>query len=151
MTKKFTPIPYNLFPNDVETINGTNCLAFALGICKPRYENAEYELDSAKSSIEAAFLEKVQELGFNPKKFRRIREEDEEKVKGYVIRVYDFANIKLADGTTVQDFHVIRREPNGQWVHKPGFGYEPREISIQDWRVIFWRYGISFVSFAIKV
>ena len=151
MPKKFIPIPYELFPKKVEVINGTNCLAFALGICAPRRKGEDYALEKTDITIEIAFLNKVRKLGYDTRKFRRICTEDERKVKGYIIRVYDFANVTLSDGTKTEDFHVVRREPNGQWVHKPGFGYYPRRVSMEDWRIIVGRYGNKFVSFAIEV
>lgn len=151
MVKKFKPIPYELFPRNREIINGTNCLAFALGIDKTSQKGKNYNLENGDIPIEIAFLNKVYELGFNPKNFKKISTEDEAKVNGYVIRVYDFANVMLSDGRRTKDFHVIRREPNGHWVHKPGFGYCPRKVSMEDWRIIFLIYGNRFVSFAIEL
>jgi len=149
MRKKFKPIPYKLFPKEKKIIDGTNCLAFALGIYKPRREGENYHLEN-NIPIDIAFLKKVKQLGFDQRKFRKIRKEDEIKVKGYIIRVYNFANVALLDGTNTEDFHVIRRERSGLWVHKPGFGYCPRVVSVQDWAIILSMYGNGFVSFAIE-
>ena len=149
MRKEFTPIPYKLFPIEKEIIDGTNCLAFALGIYKPCEEGEDYNLQN-NIPIDKAFLNKVSKLGFDTKKFRKIRTEDEAKVKGSIIRIYQFSKVTLSDGTNTDDFHVIRREINGLWVHKPGFGYCPRVVSITDWMTIWSIYGNGFVSFAIE-
>lgn len=152
MHKKYRPIPYEVFPQEREVVDGTNCLAFALGLYEPRWgaERDEYNLEIGML-IDKAFLKKVDELGFDKKKFKRIKTEDEVKVKGYVIRVYDFVNVKLNDGTITADFHVIRREPDGKWFHKPGYGFYQRRVSIEDWIIILRQYSNGFVSFAIEV
>ena len=152
MHKKYIPIPYEAFPREREVVDGTNCLAFVLGLYEPKWgaERDEYNLDISMP-IEKAFLKKVRELGFDTKKFKKIKTEDETKVTGYVIRVYDFVNIKLNDGTITEDFHVIRREPNGKWFHKPGYGYYQRRVSIEDWIIILRQYGKRCVSFAMEV
>lgn len=152
MRKKYIPIPYEVFPREREVIDGTNCLAFAMGIYEPKWgaERKQYNLEMG-IPIEKAFLKKVRELGFDTKKFKRIKTEDEEKWAGYVIRVYAFVKLKLEDGTITDDFHVIRREPNGKWFHKPGYGYYQRRVSIEDWIIILRQYDNGFVSFAIEV
>lgn len=152
MHKKYIPIPYEAFPREREVVDGTNCLAFVLGIYEPKWgvEREQYNL-AIDMPIEKAFLKKVRELGFDTKSFKRIQTEDEEKVKGYVIRVYDFAKVKLNDGTIAEDFHVIRREPNGKWFHKPGYGFYQRRVSKEDWIIILRHYGNRHVSFAIEL
>jgi hypothetical protein len=152
MHKKYIPIPYEAFPREREVVDGTNCLAFALGIYEPKWgdEREEYNLERG-ITIKKAFLKKVRELGFDIQNFKRIKTEDEANCAGYVIRVYDFVKVKLNDGTITEDFHVIRREPNGKWFHKPGYGYYQRRVSIEDWIIILRQYGDRFVSFVIEV
>lgn len=152
MHKKYIPIPYEVFPRERKVIDGTNCLAFAMGIYEPKWEaeRDDYNLEMG-IPIEKAFLKKVRKLGFDTKNFKRIRTEDEANWAGYIIRVYDFVEVKLNDGTTTDDFHVIRREPNEKWFHKPGYGYYQRRVSIEDWIIILRQYGKRYVSFAIEV
>ena len=150
MPKKFIPILYDLFPRESAIVDETNCLAFALGISRAARKKENYALETG-IPIDKAFIKKVRKLGLDTKKFKKIKTEDEQNVSGYIIRVYDFADVRLTDGTVTKDFHLIRREPNGEWVHKPGFGYPPRKVSKEDWEVILERYGDRFVSFAIEV
>ena len=152
MHKKYIPIPCEVYPREREVVDGTNCLAFALGLYEPKWgaERDQYNLEIG-IPIEKAFLKKVRELGFNTKNFKRIKTEDEAKCAGYVIRVYDFVNVKLNDGTITEDFHVVRREPSGKWFHKPGYGCYQRRVSIEDWIIILTQYGKRYVSFAIGV
>ena len=149
MFRKCKPISLEKFPKDQITTDKTNCLAFALGIKKPKRRKNQYSLLIAKEPIEKLFLKKVKELGFNPKQFRSIRRIEEEKEKGYIIRLYGFVPEETLDDGIKYDFHVIRREPNGKWVHKPGFFFEPREILDDDWNLIFDKFGNRFISFAL--
>lgn len=150
MSRKFKPIPWNEFPTSHEVITDTNCLAFALGIKKPMQKKHQYSLIMTQEPIAKTFLKKVKKLGFNPKNFKRIPNIQEEKEKGYVIRVYGFVPDETLDGETFYDFHVIRREPDGKWVHKPGFLFRACEISKIEWEWILKKYGNRFVSFAIR-
>ena len=149
MFKKFRPIPWNKFPTAKEVIDETNCLAFVLGLKKIKRSKKQYCLEMTADPIETIFLRKVRKLGFNPKKFRIITQEQEKTTNGYIIRLYGFAPEEVIDEGIHYDFHLIRREPNGTWVHKPGFRYRPRKISKDDWEMIFEKFGKRFVSFAV--
>ncbi len=149
MSKKFMPITCEKFSKKKRAVFETNCLAFALGICKkPKSRRERFELDKVLP-IDIAFLNKVKELGLDPTMFRKISKEEEVTTKGFIIRVYPFAKVAFSNGKVQDDFHVIRREPCGLWVHKPGFGYPPRKVTLTDWLTIFDRYGNKFVSFAV--
>ena len=151
MPRKCKPIPYQKFPKKQKIIDGTNCLAFALGIKRAKRKPGEYGLEKTEKPIEITFLEKVKELGFDPKDFTLISKEDESKTQGYIIRLYGFSRMQTDEnGENFYDFHLIRREPNGQWVHKPGFYYQPREVTGEDWYVIFQKFGNRYVSFAVN-
>ena len=71
MPRKFKPIPLEKFPTEKKVIDKTNCLAFALGLKRPR-RNGKYVLKMTDESMETIFLRKVKELGFNPKNFKKI-------------------------------------------------------------------------------
>lgn len=146
--RKFKPISWKEFPKNKKVIEGTNCLAFALGIKNPKRKH-RYVLKMTAEPMETIFLKKVKKLGFNPQIFKQIDQDKEKEKKGYVIRVYGFEPEETEDGI-MYDFHVIRREPNGQWVHKPGFDYLPRKVTERDWRIIFEKFGNKFISFAIE-
>lgn len=149
MLKKCKPIPWDKFPTNQRTTDKTNCLAFAIGIKKPKRRKNQYSLIMSSEPIEILFLDKVKELGFDTKQFRRISRSQEEKEKGYIIRVYGFVPEETLNCEVYYDFHVIRREPDGTWVHKSGFYFRPKEISHEDWGLIFEKYGNRFVSFAL--
>ena len=150
MPRKFKPIPEQKFPREQKILNGTNCLAFALGIKKIRRKKGKYSLEKTEEPIEITFLKKVKELGFNPRDFKKISSKEEEETPGYIIRVYGFKEKRTRDNKTIYDFHVIRREPNGKWVHKPGFFYPPKKLENMDWYAINLIYGNKYVSFAVK-
>ena len=143
--RKFNPIPYEKFMAIKKCRYGTNCLAFALGITRKRQNEKEYSLKQTGETIETIFLRKVKELGFNPNDFVQISPKEESEIHGYIIRVYSLPTT----GDWI-DFHVIRREPDGRWVHKPGYFYLPEEISYWGWYAISQKYGERYVSFAVK-
>ena len=150
LRKKCRPIPLEEFPTDKKTTDYTNCLAFVLGIKKPRKKDNQYSLIPTKEEIGEIFLKKVRELGFNPKQFRKITREEERIVGGYIIRVYGFAAVETLEDGIRYDFHLIRREPDGRWVHKPGYFYHPKAINQEYWIAICERFGNDFVSFALE-
>ncbi len=147
MLQKFKPFPYEEFPKDWKYIDDTNCLAFALGLIDPHKKDM-YLLERTDEPIKNIFLNCVKKLGFNPQNFNPINQEEEKRTEGYIIRIYGFEAVETNIGI-LYDFHVIRREPNGKWVHKPGFGCIPCEITPKDLEEISKRYGKEFVSFAI--
>ena len=150
LLRKCKPIPLSRFPTDKRTIDRTNCLAFALGIKTPKWRKNQYSLIPSKEKIDEIFLKKVKELGLNPNQFKKINREDEKDVKGYVIRVYGFAPVETIDEGLRYDFHLIRREPDGKWVHKPGFYYRQTEVTYEYWNAIHESFGNEFISFALE-
>lgn len=149
MLGKCKPIPYQEFPITQEIVDKTNCLAFALGINRAKRKNGEFNLEKTEEPIEKVFLKKVKELGFNPRQFKKISKEHEEKTKGYIIRIYGFEKEIGEDQKVYYDFHLIRRELDGQWVHKPGFFYQARPVTKEDWLAIFRKFGVSYISFVL--
>ena len=151
MPRRFKPIPCQEFPTDEKTLARTNCLAFALGIKTVSKRNRKkYILENQEGSIETIFLKKVKELRFNPKDFKLLRKEEEWSAEGYIIRVYCFRTEMYNGSGTTCKFHVIRREPNGKWVHKPGFFYQPYELTSADWNAIGKQYGSMYISFSVQ-
>ncbi len=150
MLRKCRPIPVQKFPTKETIVDRTNCLAFALGIKRAKRKKGEFSLEKTDEPIEITFLKKVKKLGFNQKQFRKISREDEAKTEGYIIRVYGFAkNVNQETNTISYDFHLIRREPDGKWVHKPGYYYPPMEVDEAFSFAIFQKYGFNFISFAL--
>lgn len=150
MPIKCKPIPYQEFSTKQEIIDNTNCLAFVLGINRVKRKTGEFSLEKTDESIEVTFLKKVEELGFDPQRFKVISHKDEKDTYGYIIRVYGFVRkTNYFKKKTYYDYHLMRREPDGQWVHKPGFYYQARLVTQQDWGAIWLKYGGQFVSFSI--
>ena len=150
MLRKCKPIPVSKYPTKEKIVDRTNCLAFALGIKRAKRRNGEFNLDKTHEPIETIFLKKAEKLGFNPKQFTQISRAEEAKTQGYIIRVYGFARDENpSNGTVSYDFHLIRRELDGQWVHKPGFFHKARYVTEEDWGIIYQQFGLQFVSFAL--
>jgi len=125
-----------------EVSSRTNCLAFALGLPYPDMHHSlftiqNYPFSDAKTLLEL-FLKELNLV------FRKIDSIEEAHIDEYILQVYErkTANSKY--------FHVIRRNLDGKWVHKPGWNRGPCEIT-------FWEYfyrtnpktSIS-VTFAVK-
>lgn len=142
--KKITPISLAEFPSI-----STNCIGFSLGICEPvRSSSSKFDLDSTYP-IEIAFQKKVKELGYEPP--RQIASVNEAKENEYVLLVFDFTPYTVNSwGTkvTFADFHVVRRELNGSWVHKPGWKESPCEVN--NWEELFKEFGRKYVLFAFS-
>lgn len=139
------PISIENYPREISS----NCLGFALGLCESVPEQStKYNLDS-RLSIEQSFLLKVKELGFEPP--RLISSIEEVKEGEYAFMVFDFKLHKefhpFVGWLNYWDYHVVRREPNGTWVHKPGWNEPPCKIN--NWEEIFQEFGNKYVLFAI--
>ena len=123
MAKKtgFYPIDVDKYPN----IN--NCLAFALGQLKELpSSSADYILDPSLS-IPEAFIYKCKEFGIKARIFRDFGKKlaDDE----YLMFVYSniFLLAKNGISVPVREFHIVRQEPSGALVHKPGW-FDPPEV-----------------------
>lgn len=150
MSKKITPIAISNFPNI-----STNCLGFAIGNDTPvRESDSLYVLDH-HYSIAEAFSKKLMELNYEelPHKIESV---DEAQENEFIIMVFDFTEFKIKHPfmgwESHWDYHVVRRELNGTWVHKPGWELPPCEIQTQaDWDAIYNEFGNSYVLFAVSV
>ena len=142
-TQRITPISPAEFPSI-----STNCLGFAIGICEPVNKTSyEYDLDG-RLSISEAFTKKVTELGFEVP--RQIDSVEEAKDNEFVLLVFDFTphtiNYPFVGHVTYYDYHVVRRELDGTWVHKPGW-YKP-PCKVTNWEELVEEFGRKYVLFA---
>lgn len=142
---KFCPISANDYYPEVRT----NCLAFALGLSHDDDYNLNDELPIAEAFIQAWNRLVGGEI-------RQIRSIDEAKPNEYIFKVYDYTPFRqwqpiLEYYVTYKDFHVVRRELDGTWVHKPGWNEPPTEItSKEDWDELSKEFGSKYVLFAAK-
>lgn len=116
------PLDIDDWPYEVNS--KTNCLAFALGLPYPDmhcslFTTKSYPLSDAKTLLEI-FLK---ELNLN---FRKINSIEEAHLDEYILQVYEhkFVSSKY--------FHIIRRNLDGRWVHKPGWNCGPCEITFEE-------------------
>lgn len=148
MSKKIRPLSLTDFPEI-----STNCFGFAIG-----------NTDSVKASqtiynlredypISLAFVEKLKELGYENLP-HQIASLDEAKENEYVFMVFDFTSFKVRNPfvgwTEYKTYHVVRRNLDGTWVHKPGWHEPPCEIHDEDWHKIFNEFGKNYVLFALE-
>lgn len=149
-TSNFHPLSVNVYPRGIDT----NCLAFALGIVKPRENHDEYDLEYPMT-ISEAFINSWQKVGFDSNTLRKISSIDEAKPDEYLFKVYDwtpyYQNVPFMGRVRFWNFHVLRRELDGSWVHKPGWDDDPEEVaSKQQWDEIENEFGSKYVLFAAK-
>lgn len=149
---KFNPISISNYPHFSGKMS-IPCLGFALGEVKPIMKNSsKYNLDDS-CSIGEAFLKKISELEIEIT-LRQINSVDEAIDGEYIFMVIGFTkywqyNFIYGDYIPLSDFHVLRRELDGSWVHKPGWDDDPCEIKSQaDWDSIFQEFGSKYVLFA---
>ena len=145
MHNAFKPISVTQYPRNLST----NCLAFSLGITREVPTNSEdYNLDH-HLPIQDAFTQFVLQAGF-PKP-RAIDNVSEAQKGEYIFMVFDFTPYPIQHPfigqITLWDFHVVRREHDGTWVHKPGWKQDPRIVS--DWAEIFAEFGNRYFLFAL--
>lgn len=116
----------------------SNSLTFALGIQDNISASSDkYRLDK-KLPARQAFLTKLSELGIFPLPKVLFSIEDIEKDE-YAFLVFGGPG-----------FHVMRREPDGTWVHKNGLNESPCEVEDADWSRLF-QHSSEFALFAIWV
>ena len=148
MPMKITPIAICNFPSI-----STNCLGFGIGNTTPVRESEELYVLDHHLPIAEAFLKKLTEMGYEDLP-RQIQSVDEVKDGEYVIMVYDFTEYHVKNPftgwETHWDYHVVRRELNGTWVHKPGWYDQPCEIHTEaEWEAIYDEFGHEYVLFAV--
>jgi len=106
----------------------TNCLAFALGLSTSGCDFdsfASCNPELPQPDFSEIFERLLDELGLE---WRRLTNLEDTNSDEFVIRIYGFYKFKDFMGYDVYDFHVIRRELDGTWVHKPDFKESPCEI-----------------------
>ena len=128
----------------------TNCLGFAIGHEESfeRYKERTVCLDN-RLEIGEAFITKLKGLGY--KIPRRINGIDEANDEEFVIAVFGFASYQTFKQfcgivEVEDDFHLVRRELDGTWVHKPGWYQAPRVVSQEDEADIRSKFDVSKVA-----
>ena len=124
-------LPYDKWPAELNA--RTNCLAFQLGLAidlgKDYLELGK--LFNTRTSVDDhnAFLETygqlLTRLGFEWRKILRV---DDANIDEYIFQMYGPFHF---DDYPYYNFHAIRRELDGTWVHKTTFGSYP---SIIEWK-----------------
>lgn len=144
--KPIKPIGIDKWPVGVNT----NCLGFAIGHEESfeRYEERTVCLDHCLE-IGESFIAKLKALSYNVP--RRIKGIDEVKGNEFVIAVFGFASyqtFKQFSGIVgvEDDFHLVRRELDGTWVHKPGWNQSPRVVTEEDEEDIRKKFDVSKVA-----
>lgn len=154
MTKKIRPIAIQEFPS-VET----NCLGFAIGYTAEVKESHSCFNLNSNLSIDEAFISKLIDLGYDISNLRKLENLEDAKSYEYIFKiigfnwvsamVFDYDSFKYVP-KLVADYHVVRREPDGTWVHKPGWKDIPCIIKDSDWVEIEEEFGKKFVLFALS-
>lgn len=151
MPNQFNPINISDFPADL----CTNCFGFALGdvqSLKGLFESRKYNLDG-NLTVAEAFKEKLTDLGY-AKMPRQISTVEEAQPNEYVLMVVATDTCLVPNFFDKPDVcwnaHIVRRELDGTWVHKPGWKEQPCEVKTEDWEsVIFDEFGHEYVLFAV--
>ena len=144
--KPIKPIGIRKWPVGVNT----NCLGFVLGHEESfeRYEERTVCLDN-RLEIGEAFITKVKGFGYKiPRRINGIVEANDDE---FVIAVFGFASyqtFKQFRGIVEveDDFHLVRRELDGTWVHKPGWYQSPRVVTEEDEEDIRSKFDVSKVA-----
>ena len=145
----FRAIDVDNYPKEISS----NCLAFALGQLKSVSSMSElYNLDYLLP-IDKAFEKKVEGFGFD--NLRRIHSIKELIENEYGFIVFGFKPYKVTlqiskISLTYYDFHVIRRELDGTWVHKPGWNANACIMQKTDWKNIYEEFDGKHVLFAME-
>lgn len=103
-----------------------NCLGYAIGVDE---EGLELEYRGGKK-IEDSFQEKLEKYGLI---VRKVKSLDELKGKtGFIL--YGFYPMKIFFDLVYKDFHVVRVNPDGTYVHKQDMNLPARKVEILDER-----------------
>lgn len=143
MPRSIQPISIQEFPEI-----STNCLGFALGLTEPASKRSSvYNLDE-RFNIADAFKAKLNELGLEIP--HQVDSTDEIQPGEYGIMVLGFKPYVVPNpfvgNLTYYDFHVVRRELDGNWVHKPGWDEPP--CIVNNWKDLHEEFGHEYVLFA---
>ena len=152
MPKCIRPISISNFP-----AVRTNCFGFAIGdtesLNSTFFTSIKFNMDGTLP-INEAFHKKLRELGYDELP-RQISTLDEATSNEYVFMVlasekYSLQIPFMGERELCWNYHVVRREPDGTWVHKPGWKDSPCEISTEaDWEDIYNEFGRKYVLFAV--
>ena len=138
-----------LSANDYPYVH-TNCLAFALGLTLTDIDEIIYAKIGSISGIPCrlirpAFLMDCWTLGLN---CRIIYNQKEVHPDEHLIKVYGFVPVKLGYGLRYPyGFHIIRRNLDGTWEHKPGYVLPPEKVR---WDRLESEFGTESKMFAIS-
>ena len=110
------PLDCNKWPEELQ--ESTNCLSFALGLPISDKDHKLFNSEEAHIKDELVKFFDIMNL-----QWREIVNIQDAKDDEFIIQGYEFWQIIGGD-----DFHVVRRELNGEWVHKPGWKYVPETI-----------------------
>ena len=122
MSKIIRPIPIDNFP-EIET----NCFGFAIGNIDIKGESKIYNLNPYLPLADS-FLSKLKHLGYTNLP-RKIDSLEDAKDNEYVLMIYGFkwkrarndSILGFSRGKKYPDYHILRRELSGIWVHKSGW------------------------------
>lgn len=143
------PLSISQFPTNIET----NCFGFAIGRTLKHQEfSSDYVLDSSLP-IGKAFIKKLKEFGYKnlPVEVKNINLVPEGcyvfMAIGFKEKQVQTYSLGIPFKDRIFDYHIIRREPSGTWVHKPGWGYPPTYIRPEDWNTFKELYGSESAIF----
>ena len=142
-------LPYDKWPTELNA--RTNCLAFQLGLAIDlgkdyldlgRLFSTRISVNDHKSFLET-YEQLLTELNFE---WRRISRPDDANDNEYIFQIYGPFHY---DDNLYYDFHAIRRELDGTWVHKTTFGSYPEIIEWKCFSIIYPRSSI-LGTYAVK-
>lgn len=126
------PLDISNWPYELSTY--TNCLAFACGFNFPDYNKNIFVPPENIDIVDyIEYIFKVSNL-----LYRKISSHEAENDE-YIIQIRK---------TSFGNFHVIRRELDGTWVHKQGWYNAPKQIL--DWKYINTLFPHTVCIFAVK-
>lgn len=122
--------------NKVANIKSTNCFAFAMGLTKPGeiYDLPRKDVDDCFIKITAAFRQHTAYHGIKLKEVSNL-EETTGKVAFILFGWYAYSN-----------FHVVRKNANGIFEHKPDWIEPAAEVS---WEEIRKEYSEDYYVFVL--
>lgn len=141
-------LPYDKWPTELNA--RTNCLAFQLGLAidlgKDYLELGRLfhtRISVNDPSLLKAYEQLLTALGFE---WRKILRPDDANSDEYIFQMYGPFHL---DDYPYYDFHAIRRELDGTWVHKTTFGSYPSIIEWKHFSVAYPKTAI-FGTYAVK-
>jgi len=153
MPKYIKPISISDFPATVST----NCFGFAIGDTKS-YDTTfitptDFNMDG-NFPIAKAFHKTLSFLGYDELP-RQISSLEEAAPNEYVFMIFWNGQYLLQipfseEREKCWNYHIVRRELDGTWVHKPGWEDKPCQICTDaDWEAIYQEFTRKHVLFAV--